>query len=72
MKILIIPNQLYQHIKTSNINTGSIKNITKVKVECIKCGFKIGELTICHIKCFKCGSELICSNKDNKIKLMWI
>jgi len=31
------------------------------KIECIRCGSVMGEITACHLKCLNCGSELTCS-----------
>jgi hypothetical protein len=60
MKIVIVPNLLFQYIKLDDeSNEGSPKQ----KIECIKCGFIMGEYTVCHLKCFKCGSELTDSEK---------
>ena len=55
MKILIVPNLLLQYIKLDDVE----EDKSKQKIECIRCGFKMGEITVCHLKCFKCGSELI-------------
>lgn len=55
MKILIVPNLLFQCIKLNEVDE---KN-SKQKIECIRCGFKMGEYNVCHLKCFKCGLELI-------------
>ena len=54
MKILIVPNLLLQYIKIDDMEG----NKSKQKIECIRCGFKMGEITVSHLKCFKCGSEL--------------
>ena len=27
-------------------------------IDCIKCGFRMGEYIVGNLKCFKCGSEL--------------
>ena len=37
----------------------------KTKVECIRCGSIMGEITVCHLKCQNCGAELTCSDKGN-------
>ena len=37
----------------------------KHKVECIRCGSIIGEITECHLKWQNCGAELTCSDKGN-------
>lgn len=37
----------------------------KHKVECIRCGSIMGEISVCHLRCPKCGSELDCSDKGN-------
>lgn len=57
MEILIVSNLLLQYIKVDNMEG----NRSKQKIECIRCGSKMGEITVCQLKCFKCGSELICS-----------
>jgi Zn ribbon nucleic-acid-binding protein len=54
MKILIVPNLLLQYIKLEDADEYK----SKQKIECIRCGFKMGEITVSHLKCFKCGSEL--------------
>jgi hypothetical protein len=54
MKIVIVPNLLIHYIKLDESKEGD----SKQKIECIKCGFIMGEYTVCHLKCFKCGSEL--------------
>ncbi len=53
MKILIVPNLLFQYIKLDDID----EEVSKQKMECMGCGFIIGECTVCNIKYFKCGSE---------------
>jgi DNA-directed RNA polymerase subunit RPC12/RpoP len=53
MKILIVPNLLFQYIKLDDVD----EEDSKQKIECIRCGFNMGEYTLCHLKCFKCGSE---------------
>lgn len=58
MKILIVPNLLLQYIKLDDVDEGK----SKQKIECIRCGFKMGEITVCQLKCFRCGSELISSD----------
>lgn len=65
MKILIIVNSPYHYINLNDRNYESIKKNAKEKIECIICGFEMRELTVCHLKCFKCGSELTCSDKGN-------
>ncbi len=57
MEILIVSNLLLQYIKVDNMEGSR----SKQKIECIRCGSKMGEITVCQLKCFKCGSELICS-----------
>ncbi len=37
----------------------------KLKVECIRCGSIMGEISVCHLRCPKCGAELDCSDKGN-------
>jgi len=37
----------------------------KTQYICIRCGFAMRELSVCHLKCFKCGSEYDCSDKGN-------
>jgi hypothetical protein len=59
MKILIVPNLLLQYIKLEDADD---EDQSKQKIECIRCGFKMGEITVCHLKCFRCRSELISSD----------
>ena len=54
MKILIVPNLLFQYIKLDDLDEEN----SKQKMECVRCGYIMGEYTVCNIKCFKCGSEL--------------
>jgi hypothetical protein len=54
LKIVIVPNLLIHYIKLDESKEGN----SKQKIECIKCGFIMGEYTVCHLKCFKCGLEL--------------
>ena len=37
----------------------------KIQYNCIKCGDAMRELSVCHLKCFRCGSEYDCSDKGN-------
>lgn len=36
-----------------------------LKVECIRCGSIMDEISVCHLRCSKCGAELDCSDKGN-------
>lgn len=65
MKILIVPNVVFQYIKLEGRDYDKLKDESKEKIECIRCGFKMEELSVCHIKCFRCGAELTCSDKGN-------
>ncbi|MDQ2685379.1 MAG: hypothetical protein M3Y25_06010 [Thermoproteota archaeon] len=40
-------------------------NIKKNKVQCVRCGSLMGEISACHLRCFTCGAELTCSDKGN-------
>ena len=53
MKILIVPNLLFKYIKLDDAN----EEVSKQKMECVRCGFIMGEYTVCTIKCLKCISE---------------
>jgi hypothetical protein len=44
MKIVIVPNLLLQYIK---LDDGSNDDSQKQKIECIECGFIMGEYTVC-------------------------
>lgn len=46
-----------------NKNEDRIKN--KQSVECLRCGKLMSEITVCHLRCLRCGSELTCSDKGN-------
>ncbi len=35
----------------------------KKQYVCIRCGFEMIEMTVCHLKCFRCGAEYDCSDK---------
>jgi predicted Zn-ribbon and HTH transcriptional regulator len=59
MKILVVPNLLLHYIKLEDTDD---EDKLKQKIECIRCGFKMGEIAVCHLKCFRCGSELISSD----------
>lgn len=54
MRILIVPNLLFQNIKLDEMDEENYKQ----NLECVRCGYIMGEYTVCNIKCFKCGSEL--------------
>jgi len=57
MKILIIPNLLFQYVKLEED-----KESLKQKIDCDRCGFKMYKYTGgCHLKCFRCGLELTIS-----------
>ena len=36
----------------------------KTQYICIRCGFAMRELSVCHLKCFKCGSDTIVLIKE--------
>ncbi len=40
-------------------------NKKKIKYICIRCEYAMKELSVCHLKCFRCGSEYDCSDKGN-------
>ena len=60
MKIIVIPNLLFQCIKLEELREDgdSSKDYGRHRMDCIKCGFEMGEYIIGNLKCFKCGSEL--------------
>ncbi len=60
MKFIVIPNLLFQYIKISdtNENNEEKERFKMEKIDCIKCGFRMGEVFVGNLKCFKCGSEL--------------
>lgn len=64
MKILIAPNLLFQYIKLDEIDEENSKR----NIECIICGFKMGEYNVCHLKCFKRGSQYLLHRGQKKNK----
>jgi hypothetical protein len=57
MKILIVPNLLFQYVKLEED-----KESPKQKIDCDRCGFKMDKYTGgCQLKCFRCGLELTIS-----------
>ncbi|HSA75275.1 MAG TPA: hypothetical protein VLE21_03715 [Candidatus Nitrosocosmicus sp.] len=46
-------------------NVSSDDEYSEKKVECIRCGAIMGQLSACHLRCIKCGAELTCSDKGN-------
>ena len=60
MKIIVIPNSLFQYIKLEELEDSPDEREShgRHKIDCIKCGFKMGEYIVGNLKCFKCGSEL--------------
>jgi hypothetical protein len=47
---------------TNSLSNGN-KNKEKKQYECIRCGFEMVEMSVCHLKCFRCGVEHDCSDK---------
>lgn len=35
------------------------------KEKCERCGFKMKELTVCHLICENCGAHMDCSDKGS-------
>ncbi|MDR4489818.1 MAG: hypothetical protein R2685_02805 [Candidatus Nitrosocosmicus sp.] len=60
MKIIVIPNLLFQCIKLEELNEDgeSSRGNGRRRMDCMKCGFEMGEYIVGNLKCFKCGSEL--------------
>lgn len=60
MKIIVIPNLLFQCIKLDELENshGSDEEYGRHNIDCIKCGFRMGEYIVGNLKCFKCGSEI--------------
>lgn len=61
MKIIIVSNLLLQGIKLDQVvesDDGDEELYGTHKMDCIKCGFKMGEYVVGNLKCFKCGAEL--------------
>jgi len=32
---------------------------------CMKCGYEMKNIQVCHLKCFNCGAEMDCSDKGS-------
>jgi hypothetical protein len=59
MRIIVIPNLLFQYIRLEELEDSEEKeSYGRHRIDCIKCGFKMGEYIVGNLKCFKCGSEL--------------
>lgn len=59
MKIIVIPNLLFQCIRLDELeNSHENRDYGRNAIDCIKCGFRMGEHIVGNLKCFKCGSEL--------------
>lgn len=59
MKIIVIPNLLFQCIRLDELeNSHENRDYGRNVIDCIKCGFRMGEHIVGNLKCFKCGSEL--------------
>ena len=56
---------LLQHSELEREIETTKPNKKKTKIECIRCGSIMGEITVCHLKCLNCGAELTCSDKGN-------
>ena len=39
-----------------------VKTRKEVREKCLRCGFEMAELRVCHLKCFNCGAEEDCSD----------
>ena len=60
MKIIVIPNLLFQCIRLDELENSHEEkgDYGRNAIDCIKCGFRMGEHIVGNLKCFKCGSEL--------------
>lgn len=60
MKIIVIPNLLFQCIKLEELGEAGDRSgdYGRHRMDCMKCGFEMGEYIVGNLKCFKCGSEL--------------
>ncbi len=60
MKIIVIPNLLFQYIKLGGSDNSQEVNeeYSRHTIDCIICGFRMGEYIMGYLKCFKCGSEI--------------
>jgi hypothetical protein len=58
-------NPLLYHIELAQNIDVTKPDHKSTKIECIRCGSVMGEITVCHLKCLNCGSELTCSDKGN-------
>lgn len=60
MKIIVIPNLLFQYVKLEELENSheSDEKYGRHNIDCIKCGFRMDEYIVGNLKCFKCGSEL--------------
>jgi hypothetical protein len=60
MKIIVIPNLLFQYMRLEESENSheDKEDYGRHTIDCIKCGFRMGEYIIGNLKCFKCGSEL--------------
>jgi DNA-directed RNA polymerase subunit RPC12/RpoP len=52
-------------VEQEDLNKNKQKDRNKQAIECIRCGTIMSEITVCHLRCLKCGSELTCSDKGN-------
>ena len=48
-----------QKTKTVKSSSNSLNHI------CLRCGFEMGELSSCHLRCTNCGAEMDCSDKGS-------
>ncbi|MDN5845780.1 MAG: hypothetical protein L0H53_05840 [Candidatus Nitrosocosmicus sp.] len=62
MKIVVVPNLLFQYIKLEVLENSHEPDedvkYGRHNIDCIKCGFRMGEYIVGTLKCFKCGSDL--------------
>ena len=56
-------NNAFYEIQTT-LNNPEDKN-KKKRYLCMRCGYEMTEMTVCHLKCFRCGAEHDCSDKGN-------
>jgi len=52
-------------IKKLNTSQNKVKKNKKIPYVCIRCGYEMTEMTVCHLKCFRCGAEHDCSDKGS-------
>lgn len=60
MKIIVIPNLLFQYIKLeepeNSHESDENERYGRQNIDCIKYGFRMGKYLVGNLKCFRCGS----------------